>query len=57
MEKNSRYFVVGVFVMLSLLALTTFIIWLAGTHDVRNYQRYTIYFKDPVSGLKDAHLR
>ena len=56
MEKNSRYFIVGIFVMLSLLALTIFIIWLAGTHDVRNYQRYTIYFKDPVSGLKDAAI-
>ena len=56
MEKNSRYFVVGVFVMLSLLALTMFTIWIAGTHDVRNYQRYTIYFKDPVSGLKDAAI-
>lgn len=54
MEKNSRYFVVGIFVTVSLLALTIFIIWLAGTHDVRNYHRFTIYFKDPVSGLKDS---
>lgn len=54
MEKNSRYFVVGVFVTISLLALTIFVIWLAGTHDVRNYSRYTIHFKDPVSGLKNS---
>lgn len=54
MEKNSRYFVVGIFVTVSLLALTIFIIWLAGTHDIRNYQRLTIYFKDPVSGLKNS---
>ena len=54
MEKNSHYFVVGIFVTLSLLALTIFIIWLAGTHDVRNYERYTILFKDPVSGLKNS---
>jgi len=42
------------FVSVSLLALTIFVIWLAGTHDVRNYHRYTIYFKDPVSGLKSS---
>lgn len=54
MEKDSRYFIVGIFVTLSLLALTIFIIWLTGTHDVRNYQRFTIYFKDPVSGLQNS---
>lgn len=54
MEKNSRYFLVGIFVTVSLLALTIFIIWLAGTHDARNYQRFTIHFKDPVSGLKNG---
>lgn len=52
MEKDSRYFVVGVFVTISLLALMMFVIWLAGTHDSRNYERYTVYFRDPVSGLK-----
>jgi phospholipid/cholesterol/gamma-HCH transport system substrate-binding protein len=54
MEKNSRYFIIGVFVSLSLLALTMFIVWLAGTHDTRNYKNYTIYFRDPVSGLKTS---
>jgi phospholipid/cholesterol/gamma-HCH transport system substrate-binding protein len=54
MEKNSHYFVVGIFVSLALLAFTIFIIWLAGTHDMRNYHRYTIHFKDPVSGLKES---
>lgn len=52
MEKDSRYFIVGVFVTVSLMALTMFVIWLAGTHDSRNYERYTVYFHDPVSGLK-----
>lgn len=56
MEKNSRYFIVGLFVTLSLIALTIFIIWLAGTHDARNYARYTIYFTDPVSGLKNSAI-
>jgi len=54
MEKNSHFFVVGLFVSISLLALTLFVIWLAGTHDMRHYQRYTIYFHDPVSGLKES---
>lgn len=54
MEKKSHYFVVGVFVSISLMALTLFVVWLAGTHDARNYHRYTIYFNDPVSGLKNS---
>lgn len=54
MEKDSRYFIVGVFVTLTLLALAFFIIWLAGSHDSRSFQRYTIYFQDPVSGLKNS---
>ena len=52
MEKKSHYFLIGIFVSLSLLAVTVFVIWLAGTHDARNYHRYTILFRDPVSGLK-----
>ncbi len=54
MEKNSHYFIIGLFVSVSLLAFTIFVIWLAGTHDMRNYKRYTIFFKDPVSGLKNS---
>ncbi len=54
MEKNSHYFIIGLFVSLSLLALTVFVIWLAGTHDARNYERFTVYFHDPVSGLKNS---
>lgn len=54
MEKNSHYFIIGIFVSAALLALTMFIIWLAGTHDTRNYKRYTVYFKDPVSGLQNS---
>jgi len=51
MEKEANYFTVGVFVSLTLLALVGFTIWLAGVHDFARYQRYTIYFTDPVSGL------
>lgn len=54
MEKNSHYFIVGIFVTVSLVALTLFIVWLAGTHDSRDYRRYTVNFDDPVSGLKES---
>jgi len=56
MEKSARYFTIGIFVSLSLLAMTVFIIWLAGTHDQQKFERYTIYFNDPVSGLKDGAI-
>lgn len=56
MEKQSRYVIIGLFVSASLLALTMFIIWLAGTYDSRNYERYTIHFRDPVSGLKNSAI-
>jgi phospholipid/cholesterol/gamma-HCH transport system substrate-binding protein len=54
MEKNSHYLIVGIFVTLSLIGLIGFVIWLAGTHDSRNYDRFTINFSDPVSGLKEG---
>src|SRR6185503_6148636 len=58
MEKNANYFTVGLFVSISLLALVGFIIWLAGAHHFGRYDRYTIYFTDPISGLsEDATVR
>ncbi len=54
MEKKSHYFIIGLFVSISLMGLAFFAIWLAGTHDSRHYNRYTVYFYDPVSGLKDG---
>ena len=54
MEKKSHYFIVGLFVSATLLAFMIFVVWLAGTHDARAFKRYTIYFKDPVSGLKES---
>jgi phospholipid/cholesterol/gamma-HCH transport system substrate-binding protein len=56
MEKNSHYFIIGIFVSISLVGLALFTIWLAGTHDNRNYKRYTIYFHDAVSGLKSSAI-
>ncbi len=54
MEKKSHYFVIGIFVTVAMAALVMFVLWLAGTHDMRNYNRYTIFFRDPVSGLKNS---
>lgn len=54
MEKNSRYLLIGVFVTLGLVMLVFFAVWLAGTHDRRHYERYTIHFNDPVNGLKTS---
>jgi phospholipid/cholesterol/gamma-HCH transport system substrate-binding protein len=56
MEKNSRYFIVGLFVTISFLMLTVFIIWLAGSKDTRKYEEYTIHFVDPVSGLRNGAI-
>lgn len=54
MEKNSHYFFVGLFVSVAFFALIVFTIWLTGTHDSKNYDRYTIYFRDAVSGLQNG---
>lgn len=54
MEKNSRYFIVGLFVTVAFLMLTVFVIWLAGSKDSRKYEQYTIHFVDPVSGLRNG---
>lgn len=56
MEKDANYFVVGLFVSLSFMALVGFLIWLAGIHGSGHYARYTIYFTDPVSGLADEGI-
>jgi phospholipid/cholesterol/gamma-HCH transport system substrate-binding protein len=53
MEKDAHYLRVGVFVSVSLLLLGGFIIWLMGSHGFEHYDRYTVYFTDPVTGLND----
>jgi phospholipid/cholesterol/gamma-HCH transport system substrate-binding protein len=51
MEKDARYFIVGLLVSIGLITLVMFIIWLAGAQDTKNREIYTVYFTDPVSGL------
>lgn len=45
---------VGLFVSVAFFLLVFFVVWLAGTHDGRNYNKYTIYFYDAVGGLQDG---
>jgi phospholipid/cholesterol/gamma-HCH transport system substrate-binding protein len=54
MERNPHYFIVGVFVSTAIVIMIGFILWLAGTHDVRHYDHYTIYFTDAVAGLNEG---
>ncbi len=54
MERNAHYFIVGLFVSACLAGGIAFLIWLAGTHDTRHYDRYTIYFTDAVTGLNQG---
>jgi phospholipid/cholesterol/gamma-HCH transport system substrate-binding protein len=53
MEKDANYFAVGLFVSITLVVLVGFLIWLMGVHTTGHYDRYTVYFTDPVSGLTD----
>lgn len=52
MEKDAKYFIVGVFVSICMVALIAFLIWVAGAHNQRSYTTYTLYFTDAISGLK-----
>lgn len=54
MEKDAKYFIVGVFVSLSLILMLGFLIWIVGANNPHNYVRYTVYFTDSVSGLKEG---
>ena len=53
MERNANYFIVGLFVSIAFIATLGFVIWLAGMHGSGDYERFTIYFTDPVSGLAE----
>src|SRR4051812_23005101 len=51
MEREANYALVGTFVCVTILAAVLFTVWLAGVHTTGHYDRYTVYFTDPVSGL------
>jgi phospholipid/cholesterol/gamma-HCH transport system substrate-binding protein len=54
MERTAHYFIVGLFVTATLLALVIFLIWLAGARDQRSFDMYTVEFRDSISGLEEG---
>lgn len=54
MEKDARYFIVGISVIVAFVALIGFTIWLIGAPKSEEQKIYTVYFTDPVSGLKEG---
>lgn len=54
MEKSAHYFIVGLFVLASVAALTGFLIWLASPREEKDYAYYTVYFTDSVAGLEEG---
>jgi phospholipid/cholesterol/gamma-HCH transport system substrate-binding protein len=54
MEKSAHYFIVGLFVTLTVLAFIGFLIWLAGPHNKEDYNFYTVEFTDSISGLEEG---
>lgn len=54
MEKSAKYFIVGLFVTITIFLFVSFLIWLAGTHDKRNLDFYTVEFNDSISGLEEG---
>lgn len=56
MERDAKYFRVGLFVVITTIALSVFTMWVAGTYDIRSYDRYTIYYTTAVTGLAEGAL-
>lgn len=54
MDRHVRYVIVGIFVSVMLALGAVFLIWAAGTYDLRNFQHYTVYFQGSVSGLTEG---
>lgn len=52
MEKDANYFIVGLFSLVTMLALVGFLVWVAGARDNSDKDFYTVYFTDPVTGLQ-----
>lgn len=54
MEKSAHYFIVGLFVTISIFFFIGFLIWLAGPQDEKDLNFYTVEFRDPISGLEEG---
>jgi phospholipid/cholesterol/gamma-HCH transport system substrate-binding protein len=51
MEREANYTAVGAFVLLVATMGGLFVYWYAGSGDIKEYERYEIYFEGSVSGL------
>lgn len=51
MEPKQNYLLVGLFVLLSVIGIFTFVVWLSGSGDKRSYTFYRTYVTDSVTGL------
>ncbi len=51
MEPNKNYVLVGVYVLISLIALALFTIWLTNQGKKEDYRIYQIHFTESVNGL------
>lgn len=54
MESKQNYFVVGCFVLTSIVAFFFFVTWLTGGSEDIEYVQYRIYFTQSVSGLNQG---
>lgn len=54
METRANYTMVGAFVVFFLIAIVTFILWVARIDFSRNAIEYEIYFSGSVTGLKEG---
>ena len=54
METRANYTMVGAFVIFFLVAIVTFILWVARIDFSRNAIEYDIYFSGSVTGLKEG---
>lgn len=54
METRANYTLVGAFVVFFLIAIITFILWIARIDFSRNATEYEVYFSGSVTGLKEG---
>ncbi|HBI21653.1 MAG TPA: MCE family protein [Legionella sp.] len=53
MESKTNYFLVGVMVLLLAAGLLITSLWLSVGFDQKKYLTYTVYMREPISGLND----
>jgi phospholipid/cholesterol/gamma-HCH transport system substrate-binding protein len=54
MEKSAKYFTTGLFVTVTIFLFVVFLVTLAGPHDTKKLDYYTVAFTDPISGVEEG---